>query len=314
VTPPPPHPVGDLVCADSNPTPTIIVVATRQTAGTRAKDSDRNDTCQILDSALSDGQLSMEEHRTRVALATGAETLGDLQSLISDLQTNNAPVQLPNLKKRPRLPGAGGGSWRFGLAVSVVLVLLGIAIGWGLYGNTSSPLSFTSDPGAKSDGIPAKVLTPPKQLQSLGGLNGLLEQMHQRFGDTMGYSLTIYPEYAVLSRADPTDDRRKLSYTYRGGFDDPSTSAKDNERDLLVDLAAFDVKTAVGILRGAPETVGLQQKDVKPNSTYLSIDPSRDPVAPGTLELRASVSSDFGSGSITFAGDGTIKRIDTALD
>jgi hypothetical protein len=198
--------------------------------------------------------------------------------------------------------------------VSVVLVLLGIAIGWGLYGNTSSPLSFTSDPGAKSDGIPAKVLTPPKQLQSLGGLNGLLEQMHQRFGDTMGYSLTIYPEYAVLSRADPTDDRRKLSYTYRGGFDDPSTSAKDNERDLLVDLAAFDVKTAVGILRGAPETVGLQQKDVKPNSTYLSIDPSRDPVAPGTLELRASVSSDFGSGSITFAGDGTIKRIDTALD
>jgi hypothetical protein len=129
----------------------------------------------------------------------------------------------------------------------------------------------------------------------------------------MGYSLTIYPEYAVLSRADPTDDRRKLSYTYRGGFDDPSTSAKD-EDDVIVDLGAFDVKTAVGILRGAPETVGLQQKDVKPNNTYLSIDPARDPVTPGALELRASVSSDFGSGSITFAGDGTIKRIDTATD
>jgi Domain of unknown function (DUF1707) len=56
---------------------TIIVVATRQTPGTRAKDSDRNDRCQILDSALADGQPSMEEHRTRVALATGAETLGD---------------------------------------------------------------------------------------------------------------------------------------------------------------------------------------------------------------------------------------------
>ncbi|HTI77261.1 MAG TPA: DUF1707 domain-containing protein [Mycobacterium sp.] len=288
-------------------------MATRQTPGTRAKDSDRNDTCQILDSALADGQLSMDEHRTRVALATGAETLGDLQSLVSDLQTNNAPVQLPDLRKRPKLPGAGGGNWKYGLAVSVVLVLLGIAIGWGLYGNTTSPLSFTSDPGAKSDGIPAKVLTPPKQLQSLGGLTGLLEQMHQRFGDTMGYSLTIYPEYAVLSRADPTDDRRKLSYTYRGGFDDPSTSAK-SEDDVIVDLGAFDVKTAVGILRGAPETVGLQQKDVKPGNTYLSIDPARDPVTPGALELRASVSSDFGSGSITFAGDGTIKRIDTATD
>ena len=289
-------------------------MAARQSAGTRAKDSDRNDTCQILDSALADGQLSMDEHRTRVALATQAETLGDLQSMISDLQTANAPVQLPDLKRRPKMPAAsGGGGWGIRIAVACVLVALGIGIGWGLYGNTTSPLSFTSDPGAKSDGIPGTVLTPPKQLQSLGGLNGLLEQIRQRFGDTTGYSLTIYPEYAVLSRADPTDERRKLSYTYRGGFDDPSTSAKDDD-DVLVDLAAFDVKATVGILRGAPETVGLQQKDVKADSTYLSIDPSRDPVTPGALTLRASVSSDFGSGSITFAGDGTIKRIDSATD
>jgi hypothetical protein len=284
-------------------------VATRQTAGTRAKDSDRNDTCQILDSALSEGQLSMAEHGERVKVATNATTLGQLQSLVEDLQNSNAPVQLPNLKRPSRL-GSGRG---IAIAVSVVLVLLGIAIGWGLYGNTSSPLSFQSDPGAKSDGIPAKVLTPPKQLQSLGGLTGLLEQMRQRFGDTLGYSLTIYPDYAVVSRADPTDDRRKLSYSYRGGFDDPSTSAKD-EDDVLVDLAAFDVKATVGLLRGAPEIVGLQPKDVKPGNTYLSIDPSRDPLTPGALTLRASVSSDFGSGAITFAGDGTIKRVDSAID
>ena len=74
-----------------------------------------------------------------------------------------------------------------------MLVVFGIAIGWGLYGNTPSPLNFTSDPGAKSDGIPAKVLTPPTQLQSLGGLTGLLEQMRQRFGDTMGYRLADLP-------------------------------------------------------------------------------------------------------------------------
>jgi DNA-binding PadR family transcriptional regulator len=66
-----------------------------------------------------------------------------------------------------------------------------------------------------------------------------------------------------------------LSYTYRGGFDDPSTSAKDEEDDVLVDLAAFDVETTVSILRGAAETVGLQQKDVKPDSAYLGIDGCR---------------------------------------
>lgn len=289
-------------------------MATRQTAGTRAKDTDRNNTCQVLDSALSDGQLSMEEHRTRVAAATQAATLGDLQSLVDDLQTENAPVQMPTLRKPSPFAGraiGSGGGWGIRAAVAGVLVVLGIAIGWGLYGNTPSPLSFTSDPGAKSDGIPGKVLTPPKQLQSLGGLNGLLEQMRQRFGDTMGYGLVIYPDYAVLYRADPSDERRKLSYTYRGGFDDPSTSAK-GEDDVLVDLSAFDVKAAVAILRGAPETVGLNQADVKADSTYFTIDPSRDPLTPGALTLRASVSSDFGSGSITFAGDGTVKRIDAA--
>ena len=285
-------------------------MANRQSAGTRAKDSDRNDTCKILDSALADGQLSMEEHRTRVALATQSETLGDLQSLVSDLQNSNAPVQLPDLKRRPKLPAASGGAgWGLRLAVAGVLVALGIGIGWGLYGNTSSPLSFTSDPGAKSDGIPGKVLTPPKQLQSLGGLNGLLEQMRQRFGDTMGYDMVIYPEYAVLYRPDPSDERRKLSYTYRGGFDDPTTSAK-SEDDRLVDLSAFDVKTAVAILRGAPETVGLNPADVKKENTYLTIDPAKDPTTPGELTLRANVSSDFGSGSVTFAGDGTVKRVD----
>lgn len=283
-------------------------MANRQTAGTRAKDSDRNDTCQILDSALADGQLSMEEHRTRVALATQSETLGDLQSLISDLQTGNAPVQLPDLKRQSKMP-SGGGGWGIRLAVAGVLVALGVGIGWGLYGNTTSPLSFTSDPGAKSDGIPGKVLTPPRQLQSLGGLNGLLEQMRQQFGDTMGYDMVIYPEYAVLYRPDPSDERRKLSYTYRGGFDDPTTSVK-SEDDVLVDLGAFDVETAVGILRGAAETVGLNPADVKKDSTYLTIDPAKDPTAPGELTLRANVSSDFGSGSVTFAGDGTVKRID----
>ena len=68
------------------------------------------------------------------------------------------------------------------------------------------------------------------------------------------------------------------------------------------------------MLRGTPETVGLKQTDVKADSTYLSIDPTREPKTPGELTLRASVSSDFGSGSVTFAGDGTIKRIDSATD
>jgi Domain of unknown function (DUF1707) len=278
-------------------------VATRQTPGTRAKDSDRNDTCQILDSALADGQLSMEEHRTRVALATGAETLGDLKSLASDLQTNNAPVQSPSKLWAQR--GAGSG-WGMRAAVAGVLVVLGIAIGWGLYGNTPSPMNFTSDPGAKSDGITPVVLTPPKQLHSLGGLTGLIEQMKQKFRDTNGYRLIVYPDYASLDRPDPQDDRRQLSYTYRGGWGDPTTSAKSDD-DRLVDLGKFDIKTVVGVMRGAPETLCMKPADVK--STYLSIDPSRDPTTPDAVSIDVYVSSDFGSGYIQLAGDGSVKQI-----
>jgi len=273
---------------------------------TRAKDSDRQDACRILDTALNDGELSMEEHRERISMATNAVTLDDLQLLVDDLQSGQGtqiqkPVQAPKI--RVRRNGLGLAAAAFG-----VTVLLGIGIGWGLYGNTTSPLDFTSDPGAKSDGIAPVVLTPPKQLQSLGGLTGLLEQTRKRFGDTMGYRLLVYPNYASIDRKDPTDDRRVLDYNYRGGWGDPSSSARNSSTDAaVVDLGKFDVKTVVGILRGAPETVGIKQQDVK--SIYLIVEPAKDPTTPGALSLTIYVSSDYGSGYIELAGDGTVKQV-----
>lgn len=243
----------------------------------------------------------MEEHRERISAATSAVTLGDLRALVGDLQTASAPVQLPALKSSLR-----PGRWGITAAAFVVAVLLGIGIGWGLYGNTSSRLSFTSDPGAKPDGVPTVVLTPPRRLQSLGGLTGLMEQTRKRFGDTIGFRLVIYPDYAVMDRPDPNDERRRLSYTYRGGWGDPTGSAKDRDA-VSVDLGKFDPTATVGILRGAPETLGIKQSDVK--TTYLIIEPTMDPTTPGALSLSVYVSSDYGSGSITFTGDGTVKQV-----
>lgn len=281
-------------------------MATSQKAGTRARDSDREDTCRILDKALEEGQLSMAEHRGRISTATSAVTLGDLHALVGDLQTASAPAQLPALTSGPKVS-----SWGIVAAALVVAVLLGMGIGWGLYGHTSSPLSFTadsakSDPGAKPDGVAPAVLTPPRKLQSLGGLTGLLEQARKKFGDTMGFRLVIYPDYAVLDRQDAGEERRQLSYTYRGGWGDPTSSAKSADA-VAVDLGSFDTKATVGILRGAPETLGIKQSDVK--TTYLIVEPSRDPTTPGAVSLSVYVSSDYGSGYIQFAGDGTVSRV-----
>ena len=110
--------------------------------------------------------MSGEEHRQRVAAATTAKTLGDLQDLVGDLQNENAPVQMPDLRPS-RVKAASSGvkrGWSIGLAYSAVLVLFGVAIGWGLYGNSSSPFDFTTDPGAKPDGVVPIVNTPPREL------------------------------------------------------------------------------------------------------------------------------------------------------
>lgn len=279
-------------------------MATRQTSATRAKDSDRNDTCKVLDSALSEGQLSMEEHRQRVSAATNATTLGELAALVADLQNSNAPVKLPTLKQ-PRQPRSGG--WGFKLATAVVLVLLGMGIGWGLYGNTSSPLSFQTDPGAKPDGIAAEVLTPPRQLQSLNGVNGLFQQMRNKFGNTMGYELHIDPDSAMLYRPDPQDSRKEVYYRYVGGWGDPQSPDAVDEEDRLVDLAKFDVEKALAILRGAPETLNTKPEDV--SSSWLRITPSEDPSTPELVNVEVIVSSDFGGGTIDLYPDGTVKEI-----
>ena len=281
-------------------------MAIGQRPSTRAKDSDRTDTCQILDTALAEGQLSMTEHAERVRAATNAATLGELRTLVADLQTGNSPVQLPAL----RTPGTAGSraAWGLRLAAGAVLVALGVGIGWGLYGTTGSPLQLNHapDPGAQPDGVAPVVLTPPRQLHSLGGLNGLLEQMRIRFGDTVGYGLVVYPDYAVLSRPDPGNARRALRYTYRGGWDDPSSGPKDTD-DVAVDLGRFDTAAIVGVLRGAPETLDIPRADV--TSTYLTVAPARDETAPDTVTVSVYVSSDAGGGYIAVGPDGSAKHI-----
>jgi len=300
-------------------------VATWRTAGTRAKHSDRNNTCQILDNALAEGQLSMEEHRHRVAAATKAATLGELQGLVTDLQVVNAPVMSPS--KRPR----GGGWWLKAAAVGV-LVSVGIAVGWGLYDDTSSPtsdpdanasspadetsvLAETSvppakadDPGADPDGVAPEVLTLPRQLHTVGGLTGLLEQMRKRFGDTTGIELAITPDEAMLFRPDPTDDQTKLLYRFHGGWGDPTRKPRD-DKDIPADLGAFDVKAIAEVLRGAPETLGINPADV--SEVFVDIDNIQDPTGVGALELLVKVDAKSGgSGYIYLDSAGNTKRVE----
>ena len=240
----------------------------------------------------------------RIGTATNAVTLGDLHAADGDLQTDNAPVP----PREDQIAAEVRRSSAMVAAAFAVSVLLGVGIGWGLYGNTSSPLDFTCDPGAKPDGVAPWCSPRRRSCTRSAGSTGLLEQTRKRFGDTMGYRLLIYPTYAILDRPDPSDDRRMLAYDYRGGWDDPTNSAKSAaDGPAAIDLGKFDITKTVGIMRGAPETLQMKPSDVK--TTYLIVEPATDPTTPGALSLRCTSPATTAAATSSSAGDGTIKQV-----
>ena len=113
-----------------------------------AATSDCNDTCAILDSALGDGRSVVQMRSTGSASPRRPtpQTLGDLQAWcpIYDRQCARATAN-GSLHPRVRRLGYPGGD-------VCVLVLLGIGIGWGLYGNTSStPESYLRPAPSRRD-------------------------------------------------------------------------------------------------------------------------------------------------------------------
>jgi hypothetical protein len=266
----------------------------------------------VLDAALSEGQLSMEEHRQRVNGATRATTLGELQSLVSDLQIHRAPVQLPKLQSPAR--------WGMWIAVAAVLALLVAGIAWGVWGSSSSPssspskaasaTSATSDgngrAGATMSTTPATPPQSPPQLLTLGGLTGFLAQMRQKFGDAMGYELTVYPEYAVVTRPDSANAHKTVMWYYSnlgwmnlGNMPPPLNTA-------VGDLSKFDVQAVLGVLRDAPQTLHVNDA----TETYIIIDSGLDGSL--TLDIHASNPDTNNGGYLRVAPDGTAKDVHPA--
>jgi Domain of unknown function (DUF1707) len=284
-------------------------------SGTRATDTDRNNTCQVLDSALAEGQLSMEEHRQRVSAATNAITLGELQSLVSDLQIHRVPARLRQSTVPTRV-------WGIAIAAVVAVVLLGAGIGWALFGTSSSPSSSSSSASSASSAssslssasrtTSAAAASPtntsstkpaPPQLLTLSGISGVLAQMRSKFGDTLAYQLNIYPEHAFVYRPDTADARKTVEWDYRGGSWTTSGSGDPFSFSAVGDVSKFDVQAIVGVLQTAPQLVHIY--DAGPNDVFLSVISTKD----GSLDMQINVDDDSLSGSVKVAPDGTVLQV-----
>ncbi|MHA3024828.1 DUF1707 SHOCT-like domain-containing protein [Mycobacterium sp. BMJ-28] len=280
-------------------------------ARTRAKDSDRDATCRILDNALADGQLTGEEHRRRVAAAVTATTLGELEPLVGDLQFDSGTPQPGPRSARPRGPILAGAG---------VIVVVAAAVGWGLAtddapapASSPTPVAPVPEPhvvlstvaAPVPDAVPPVVLRPVRELHSVEGLTAVIDAIRDRFGDTMGYELGISSDQAVLARPDPADEHSMMVYPYRGGWDDPSKRDR-SDTDDLTDLAAFDIPATAAALAAAPATLHIAPQDVE--GSELDID---HVAAAGGLELRVRVITKSGAnGYLYLDPSANVKRVE----
>jgi serine/threonine protein kinase len=164
--------------------------------------------------------------------------------------------------------------------------------------STESPAPQTSSPSTPSPSQPPRGIP---DVQSADGLTGLLQTLRDRFGDTMGYQLVVYPGYAVTDRADPTNSHVEQGYTYRGdGWQTWGSATSTSSFDFLADLGAFDAPAVAATLAAAPQTLGAPDG----TGTYLIVEGAEG----GGLEL-AIHSTAPGTGFMQVNPDGSIKQV-----
>jgi len=235
----------------------------------------------------------------------------------------NSAQQAPSNFWLPQA-SAGSGSGRRALIFLVVgipilvLVIVGIGVavafnsaklftstaptqghsGSGLSTNTMSPTGSLAAPGPSASAPAGRT-----QLHTVEGLNGLFGTIRSKFGDTMGYRLVVYPDYAVLTRDDPQNPRHTKGYLYRdGNWKDWGSESRATSFDFVADLGKFDVAAVITKLNGAPQALNIT--DVK--STYLIVEGADG----GAVHLSAYASSNIGdSGYIELNPDGSVKKL-----
>ncbi|HVQ52689.1 MAG TPA: serine/threonine protein kinase, partial [Mycobacterium sp.] len=155
--------------------------------------------------------------------------------------------------------------------------------------STSAPTSTQSTPAG------------PAQLQTAEGLSGLLNTFRSKFGDTMGFQLVVYPDYAITERVSPKNSHVEQDFMYRDGqWNSWGSDTTTSSFDVLADLSAFNADAVAATLAGAPQALGASDG----SKTYLIVEGAEG----GGLEL-AIHSAEPGTGFMEVNPDGSVKEL-----
>ncbi|GAA4487556.1 DUF1707 domain-containing protein [Rhodococcus olei] len=228
----------------------------------RARDTDRVETCGLLDAALGDGQLTDEEHRDRTRAAMSAKTLAELDATISDLQL---PSDTALSRPEPRKPVpvrrlAVGTALVTAVAVAAVVMFAGTDDGEPAQATVpvaQAPAAPDSPAGPQDPyaGIAPIVIEQIDPLTA-GGIGKFRDAYRAKFGDTLIDDASFHDEYVSVERMVAGQPRRSQDWSFRGGFDTSGSPNSNRDPNLpQFDLAALNLDALAGHLAGAADSV-----------------------------------------------------------
>jgi Protein kinase domain len=141
----------------------------------------------------------------------------------------------------------------------------------------------------------------PAQLQTPDGLSGLLTTIRDRFGDTKGYMLVVYPDYAVLDRLSPTNAHVKQSFMYRdGAWNNWGPDMSTSSLDFVADLGQFNAAAVSAALKSPPPELNITDA----TKNYLTVEGAEG----GTIDLGIH-NAGPGTGFMELNSDGSVKKL-----
>ncbi|WP_433608484.1 DUF1707 SHOCT-like domain-containing protein [Prescottella agglutinans] len=278
---------------------------------TRARDIDRAQACGLLDAGYGEGQLDPTEYEARTTAAMKAKTLGELESLVSDLQI---PAHLVETALRS---ATANRRLRRGPVIVAAVAAIAIAIGavFLVARDDDEAAQTEAAPGvvaaaeeraplsAPIPGEPDAIVIEPIDTTTVEGIRAFIERYRAKFGDTLVDRAIFYANRVDVTRAVDGAPHLVQRYVFMNGFKPSMTPSPRGGNPQSIDLATIDLDRLAANLAAAPDRVQLSTgriSDVDVRGTG------------GEVELVIGVDSpDKRSGSVhtTLGGDEISIRI-----
>ncbi|MGW0043291.1 DUF1707 SHOCT-like domain-containing protein [Rhodococcus sp. NPDC003348] len=277
-------------------------MAQRQTT-LRARDTDRVQTCGLLDAALGDGQLTDDEHRDRTRAAMSAKTLADLDATIADLQL---PAHTTISRPAPRRP-VPVRTFAVGTAAVTAAAVAAVVMLSGTDDAEPTPTAPVARAAPDTPAVPqdpyadvAPIVVERIDPLTATGVGKFRDAYLAKFGDTLVDDVTFYDEYVIAERVFDGEPRRSQDWSFRGGFAKSGSPNTGRDPDLpRLDLATVNLDALAGYLAGAAESVHV------PNGTISHVSMSADDGPEVTIYVSNDDTGMSGYLALTPEGDRT---------